>query len=89
MKNTERNLRRKAHKIGYTLSKGFQKYIAQDWSFLRDENGDKLVGFSIFNPEGISVNAPYESVTCHDHEMSIDEVESYLKNHYEQQGLKW
>lgn len=85
----ERTLRRKAERIGYRLEKGYQKYFGGEWGFFTDSQGNKITGYSLYNPEGIDVNAPYSSTACHDHQMTLDEVETYLKEAYEEMGLLW
>lgn len=43
-------LRRKATKAGYTLSKGYQRYHCNpDWGFCRDVDGNKIVGYMLYN----------------------------------------
>ena len=88
-KYTERTLRNRAKKIGFTVEKGYQSYLQKSWGTVKVSNGNRITGYSLYSPEGIEVNAPFESTACHDHEMTMDELESYLQNLYEERGLPW
>ena len=88
-KYTERTLRERAKKIDYYITKRYQRYIWREWGFVRDQNGDKITGYDLIRPNGYSIDVPYESTLCHDHTLTLDELESYLKMLYEDRGLPW
>ena len=89
IKYCENTLRRRAKKIGFTVEKGYQRYLNEKWGTVKDSNGNRIIGYSLYNPEGIEVNAPFDSTACHDHEMTIEELEFYLQKLYEERGLPW
>ena len=90
MMYSEKTLRRKANKVGLTLEKGYQKYLCDKWGFVLDADGQKVTGYSLFNSDtGCYTSAPYLSSACHTHEMNAEEVESYLRNEYQKNGLTW
>lgn len=88
-KYSEKTLRNRAKEIDYYVTKGYQKYIFEVQGFVRDENGDKVVGYDLIRPNGYSLDAPYESEFRHDHTLTLDELESYLQKLYEERGLPW
>ena len=81
---SESTLRRRAYKIGYQVMKGFTRYygvVDYDWS------GERSTGYMIkdlsygFCVDGFANN--YEFL------MTIEDVEDFLKEQYEAQGLVW
>lgn len=80
-------LRRRAHKIGYHVSKGFQHYLCGG-AVAYDYAGERTVGYSILD---LSVNSyvwgSYNSIF--DNQFDIEDVEEFLKEQYEMLGLTW
>lgn len=82
----EHKARRKGREAGYRVSKGFQHYhnggIVTNW------NGERFTGFDVTDMStGYSVWGCYDA-NC-DHLWMIDDVEEFLKNVYEKNGLKY
>jgi len=84
---TEDTLRNRAKKIGFQIEKGFQ----------HDENGDtvcreyqgRVSGYQVKNLEDGSYVWGSMIEGGADHLWTLDEVENFLRDAYEERGLKW
>lgn len=72
-------LRRKASKAGYTFCKGYQRYHCNpEWGFCRDADGNKIVGYMLFNDStGLYVWPSYNNLW--DYSMSLEEIVSLME----------
>lgn len=71
-------LRRKANKAGYSFQKGYQRYNHEDWGYVHTADGERTVGYQIFDYQsGMLVNPSYNDI--HDHAMELCEAVTLLK----------
>lgn len=71
-------LRRKAHEAGYSFQKGYQRYVHDGWGYVRTLDGERIVGYQIFDHQsGFLVHPSYNDV--HDHAMGLEEAVMLLK----------
>ena len=80
----EITLRRRADKIGYRVTKGFQH--CGDVVF-HDQNGDRMTGYMILGQYSNFVIAGTND--AFDYCLSFDEVEDILKDMYQRLGISW
>ena len=80
----EITLRRRADKIGYRVTKGFQHCGR---GVFHDQNGDRFTGYMILDQ---STNFVIEGTNeAFDYCLSFDEVEDILKDMYQRLGISW
>jgi len=85
---SEKTLRRRAERIGFKLEKGYQKYLNPEWGFVRDEDGEKIVGYQLWNMyTGLYVWGSYSELCTHI--LTLEGVEEMLMCAYEEYGLEW
>jgi hypothetical protein len=78
-------LRRRAYEIGYQVKKGFQHYGMYVY---HDQYGDRYPGYMVIDLQtGFPVWGSYDS--NFDFLWSIEDVDDFLKEQYEAQGLAW
>ncbi len=77
-------LRRKAANVGCRIVKGFQHCGR---SVFYDYNGERHSGYMIVDLQGNYILQGIGEVF--DFEMSLEDVEEYLKDAYEANGLSW
>ena len=78
-------LRRKAHKIGYHIDKGF---IHFQGNVYHNQDGERFTGYMVLNLQ----NGFYEwdgFDSNFDHLWSLEDVELFLKGKYDSLGLSW
>ena len=83
---SETTLRKRARKAGYQIKKGFQRWTVGGgiWT---DIWGEHRTGYIVIDPTGWAVYGSFnESVT---HAWQLADVEKFLKEVYESNGLKW
>ena len=81
-----KTIRNKAYKVNHKVSKGFQHYF--NGGVCKDCNGIPYTGYNVENLNtGILASACYNE-GC-DHLMTLEDVEEFLKNVYEKNGLKY
>ena len=74
-----RTIQKKANEHGFSFQKGYQRYIYDGWGFVKDEEGNKIVGYQILdNTTGIPVGSLYNRLW--DHELDFEEAIDLLKN---------
>ena len=79
---SEITLRRRADKIGYRVTKGFQHCGR---GVFHDQNGDRTTGYMIVDMRTNLVIAGTNATF----DYSLDDVEDILKDRYQQFGLSW
>ena len=77
-------LRRKANRIGYRITKGFQ-HCGGGVSL--DQNGDRMPGYMILDQYSNFVIAGTND--AFDYCLSFDEVKDILKDMYQRLGISW
>lgn len=81
---SEITLRRRADRIGYRVTKGFQHCGG---GVFHDQNGDRMTGYMILDLRSNFVIAGTNE--AFDYCLSLDEVEDILKDRYQQLGISW
>lgn len=82
---SENTLRRRAHKIGYQVQKGFMHFGPY---VFHNSYGTRYSGYMVKDLQaGINVYGSYNSTF--DFLWDIEDVESFLKEQYEALGLAW
>lgn len=85
---SERTLRRRADAIGLCVEKGYQQYMVDSWGFVKNEYGEKVVGYQLFDPaKGVYVWGGYNDMKTHCY--SLAELEEVLMKKYEALGKQW
>lgn len=85
---SEKTLRRRAEKAGYSISKGFQSYLNQEWGLVRNDKGERVTGYNVIdNSTGLNVLGSYNDL--HDHAWQLEDVQEFLQGVYEENGLEW
>lgn len=81
---SEITLRRRADKIGYHVTKGFQHCGR---GVFHDQNGDRFTGYMILDQ---STNFVIEGTNeAFDYSLTLSDVKDILKDRYRQLGLSW
>lgn len=79
-------LRRKANEAGYSFQKGYQRYNHEGWGYVRRLDGERTVGYQIFDYHTNSLVHPsYNDI--HDHAMEFDEATLLLKELCAERGV--
>lgn len=79
-------IRRKAYKVGYRVSKGFQRYYSG--GICRDCNGVPYTGYNVEDlSTGILVWDCYNP--NYDHLWTLEDVEEFIKGEYEKAGIDY
>lgn len=81
MSISENKIYKKAHAIGYSVHKGKVHYLGNNYPVYSDEVGYNVVDDST----GVTVWGCYNEVF--DHQWTLDDVENFLKNEYDNLGL--
>lgn len=85
---TDKLLRRKAAKIGYKISKGFCRY--HDGTIWRDAWGEKRTGYTIYEIDDYGNHNFIDGYDLGTYNLLTDcQVESFLRNKYQQLGLEF
>lgn len=80
-------LRKRAKAAGYSIEKGFQHYTVSGAIFT-NWNGEKFPGYMLLDlAKGEYVYGSYDQT--YTHLWQIEDVEEFLKNIYEKNGLNW
>ena len=71
-------LKKKANEAGYSLQKGYQRYMYNGWGYRRTTSGERIVGYQIFDyRSGLMVHPSYNDI--HDHALELKEAVTLLK----------
>ncbi len=85
MKYSESTIRRKAYKIGYQVTKGFQHFRRNVW---HNSYGERFTGYMVKDLHtGLCEWGCYDS--NFDHLWDLDDVEEFLQGEYEARELVW
>lgn len=69
-------LKRRADKAGYSVQRGFQRYHHPGWGYRKDTDGNKIVGYQLYD---YSIGAAVHGVNdLYDHDLSLEEVEALI-----------
>ena len=80
-------IRNKAYKAGYRVSKGFQHYM-YNGAVVKDCNGLACTGFNVEDlTTGTLVWGCYDA--NYDHLWTLEDIESFLKTVYKENGLEY
>ena len=82
---SEKTLRRRAYKIGYQVLKGYQHQQAGR-AICRDCYGVPYTGFMV---KDLTTGSMYGIYPSNDFELTLEDVEAFLKEKYEECGLTW
>lgn len=83
----ERKARRKAYELGYKVKKGFKHWMYNGAVF-RNMNGEALTGYMVEDlSTGYYVWDSYDNNL--DHQWTLENVEDFLKDICEKNGLKY
>ena len=81
-------LRRRADAIGLKIEKGYVHYMSYGGAVFQDMNGKRKVGYSVFDcTTGYYIWPSYNDVF--DHQFSLEDVEKYLSDEYQERGMKF
>lgn len=79
-------MRRKAYKLNYKISKGFQRYWGGD--IYRNYYGEPFSGYNVIDLRtGHLVYDCYNS--NYDHVWKLEDVEDFLKSEYKKAGMTY
>ena len=71
-------LKKKANDAGYSFQEGYQRYNRKGWGYVPATDGDRAVGYQIFDYQsGFLVYPSYNDI--HDHALELDEAVTLLK----------
>lgn len=79
-------LNKKANKAGYSLQKGYQRYLHTAWGCVRDESGMRIRGYQIFDYlTGCLVWGTYNDL--YDHVLDFDDALDLLTKLCKERGV--
>ena len=69
---------KKANEAGYSFQEGYQRYNRKGWGYVPATDGDRVVGYQIFDYQsGFLVYPSYNDI--HDHALELEEAVTLLK----------
>lgn len=85
----EAAISRRAKNVGLILEKGYRKYMHQGWGYVRDEHGNRIEGYQLFDHEkGQYLPVSYDDIYTHlmtDIEAVAEEIAKFAH----EKGVVW
>lgn len=70
--------KKKANEAGYSLQRGYQRYLRQGWGYVKDSDGNHCIGYQVMdNRTGFLVYPSYTDLF--DHALSEEEATALLR----------
>lgn len=86
---TFRTMQRKANEAGYSLQRGRQHYLHEGWGLVRDNDGNPIIGYQIYDYGLNAIIRGISSANLWDHDLTYEEAVEAIKELCEAEGVKF